>query len=63
MGAACLSLAAKIEEIHPPLLEDFAVTTDGGFSKADIRNMEYRIVEVPPHDSLVPPHCYSKPAP
>jgi len=40
VGVACMSIAAKYEEIYPPELRDFVHITDRAYSKAEIVEME-----------------------
>ena len=44
LGAACLFMAAKLEEIHPPKASAFALTTDGAFDFHQIRMMEKEVL-------------------
>lgn len=44
LGVTCLFIASKAEEIYPPTARDFAVTTDGAYSPAQIDAMERRIL-------------------
>ncbi len=43
LGAACLLLACKVEEIVCPRVKDFAFATDNGFSNSQIIQMEAEI--------------------
>lgn len=40
IGVTCLLIAAKLEEVNPPLLSDLALLTDNGFSEKDIQLQE-----------------------
>lgn len=40
IGITCLFMAAKIEEIYPPKLNEFAYVTDGACTDADLLDME-----------------------
>lgn len=40
LGVTCLHTAAKLEEVYPPRISDFALTTDGACSIDDIKKME-----------------------
>jgi hypothetical protein len=40
VGVACMSIAAKYEEIYPPELRDFVHITDRAYSKSEIVEME-----------------------
>jgi cyclin E len=45
LGVTCLFIAAKIEEIYPPKLQEFAYVTDGACSEDEILNMELVILK------------------
>ncbi|XP_006867446.1 PREDICTED: G1/S-specific cyclin-E1 [Chrysochloris asiatica] len=45
IGISCLFIAAKLEEIYPPKLHQFAYVTDGACSGSDILNMELVIMK------------------
>lgn len=45
-GITCLTIAAKMEEIYPPKIAQFAEVTDGACTEEDIFNMEIAIVTV-----------------
>ena len=47
LGITCLHTAAKLEEIYPPRISDFALTTDGACTIEDIKKMEKIIGQVP----------------
>lgn len=44
IGITCLFIAAKVEEIYPPKLSEFAYVTDGACSDEDILNQELVIL-------------------
>ena len=44
-GITCLFIAAKIEEIYPPKLQEFAYVTDGACSEEEILSMELVIIK------------------
>ena len=44
-GITCLFIAAKIEEIYPPKLREFAHVTDGACCEDDIVSMELAILQ------------------
>ena len=44
-GVSCLFIAAKIEEIYPPKLQEFAFVTDGACSEDEIVQMELVILK------------------
>ena len=44
-GITCLIIAAKIEEIYPPKLQEFAYVTDGACSEEEILSMELVILK------------------
>ena len=41
----CLFVAAKIEEIYPPKLQEFAFVTDGACSEDEIMQMELVVLK------------------
>lgn len=45
IGVTCLFIAAKIEEIYPPKLHEFAYVTDGACSEEDIIQIELIILK------------------
>jgi hypothetical protein len=45
LAAACLLIAAKQLEVYPPNAKDFAVTTDGAYTAADVTGMEMLILK------------------
>lgn len=45
-GITCLMIAAKLEEIYPPKLSDFAYVTDGACTEEDIVDKELVIMKV-----------------
>jgi len=45
VGITCLFVAAKIEEIYPPKLKEFAFVTDGACSGEEITNMELVVLK------------------
>ena len=45
VGVAAMFIACKYEEIYPPELKDFVYITDGAYVKADVLNMEYRMLK------------------
>ena len=44
-GVTCLFISAKIEEIYPPKLQEFAYVTDGACSEEDILTMELVVLK------------------
>ncbi|CAG9318064.1 unnamed protein product [Blepharisma stoltei] len=46
IGMCCLNLAAKIEEVYPPKIEDWARSCDNGYSLESIRYMENFILKI-----------------
>ncbi len=46
VGVTCLFMAAKIEEIYPPKLSDFAYVTDGACLTDEIVSTELIICKV-----------------
>ena len=45
VGVAAMFIACKYEEIYPPELKDFVYITDGAYVKADVLNMEYKMLK------------------
>lgn len=45
IGVTCLFISAKIEEIYPPKLQEFAYVTDGACSEEDILTMELVVLK------------------
>lgn len=45
-GITCLFIAAKVEEIYPPKIAEFAFVTDGACSENEILDMELVILKV-----------------
>jgi cyclin E len=45
-GITCLFIAAKVEEIYPPKITEFAFVTDGACSENEILDMELIILKV-----------------
>ncbi|KAM9308431.1 G1/S-specific cyclin-E2 [Gastrophryne carolinensis] len=45
IGVTCLFIAAKIEEIYPPKIHEFAYVTDGACSDEDIIQMELIVLK------------------
>lgn len=45
LGVSCLFIAAKIEEIYPPKITDFAYVTDGACNEEEILTMELVILK------------------
>ena len=45
VGITCLFVAAKIEEIYPPKLREFAFVTDGACSEEEITTMELVVLK------------------
>jgi len=46
IGVTCLFISAKIEEIYPPKLQEFAYVTDGACSEEDILAMELVVLKI-----------------
>lgn len=46
IGITCLFIAAKMEEIYPPKIAEFAYVTDGACDEADIQMQELGILQV-----------------
>merc|ERR1712156_1196050 len=45
IGVTCLFISAKIEEIYPPKLQEFAYVTDGACAEEDILTMELVVLK------------------
>ncbi|XP_034236732.1 G1/S-specific cyclin-E1 isoform X1 [Thrips palmi] len=45
IGITCLFIAAKMEEIYPPKIQEFAYVTDGACTEADILSKELAIMK------------------
>ncbi len=45
LGVTCLFIAAKIEEIYPPKLQEFSYVTDGACSEEEILQMELVVLK------------------
>lgn len=45
-GITCLFIAAKMEEIYPPKIGEFAYVTDGACTESDILAKELAIMKV-----------------
>jgi len=45
-GITCLFVAAKVEEIYPPKIAEFAFVTDSACSENEILDMELVILKV-----------------
>lgn len=54
VGAACIFLAAKFEEIYPPDVGEFVYITDDTYTKKQILRMEHLILKVLSFDVAVP---------
>lgn len=44
LGVSAMLIASKYEEIYPPEVKDFVYVTDKAYSKADILEMEGKIL-------------------
>jgi cyclin E len=45
-GTTCLFVAAKVEEIYPPKISEFAFVTDSACSEKEILDMELVVLKV-----------------
>lgn len=45
VGVAAMLIAAKVEEIYPPLVEDFVYITDNSYSRSQVLHMEKVILD------------------
>ena len=57
IGVSALFFAAKLEEIYPPKLAEFAYVTDSACTEVEMREMELMMLKVKPPGlgSLNPP--------
>lgn len=46
IGVTAMFIAAKVEEVYVPRVGDFALSTDGGYSKDKIMEMELKMMKV-----------------
>eukprot|EP00743_Colponemidia_sp_Colp-15_P005119 GILK01005509.1.p1 GENE.GILK01005509.1~~GILK01005509.1.p1 ORF type:complete len:488 (+),score=38.92 GILK01005509.1:149-1612(+) len=58
VGVAAMYMAAKLEEVYPPRASDFAKTTDGGYTVADIKEMEKQMLMALRFNLLPPTSFY-----
>ena len=54
VGVACMSLAAKYEEIYPPELRDYVHVTDRAYSRSEIVEMETDVAQALQYNLTVP---------
>ena len=54
LGASCLLIASKFEEIYPPEIEDFVHISDRAFAKKDVIRMEGAILSLLKFEVSVP---------
>ncbi|XP_013403633.1 G2/mitotic-specific cyclin-A [Lingula anatina] len=54
VGAACMFLAAKYEEIYPPDVGEFVYITDDTYTKKQVLRMEHLVLKVLSFDVAVP---------
>ena len=45
LGIAALLIATKYEEIYPPTVKDFRYLAENAYSKAEILDMEFRLLK------------------
>jgi cyclin E len=45
IGVTALFLACKVEEVYIPRVNDFALATDGGYTKEEILEMEFKMMK------------------
>jgi cyclin E len=45
IGVTSLLVACKVEEVYIPRMNDFALATDGGYTKEQILEMEYKVMQ------------------
>ena len=61
IGVSALFFSAKLEEIYPPKLVDFAYVTDSACTEVEIREMELIMLKVIFHPFLEPCHLATTP--
>ena len=54
VGAACMFIAAKYEEIYPPDVSEFVYITDDTYTKRQVLRMEHLVLKVLNFDLSVP---------
>lgn len=54
MGVTALLIASKYEEIYPPELKDFVFITDNAYTKEDVLQMEFLILNALSFDVTFP---------
>jgi cyclin B len=54
VGVTALLIASKYEEIYPPELKDFVYITDKAYSKQDVLQMEFSILNTLSFDITFP---------
>lgn len=54
VGAACMFLASKFEEIYPPELKEFVYVTDDTYTQKQILRMEHLVLKVLSFDVAIP---------
>lgn len=54
VGAACMFIAAKYEEIYPPDVSEFVYITDDTYTKRQVLRMEHLVLKVLSFDLSVP---------
>merc|ERR1711962_1368718 len=54
VGAACMFIAAKYEEIYPPDVSEFVYITDDTYSKRQVLRMEHLVLKVLGFDLSIP---------
>ena len=58
VGVACLSAAAKYEEIYPPEMSDYVYVAENAIGKQDIIQMEYTVSFCKCSLVLLEPCCF-----
>lgn len=46
IGVSAMFIACKVEEVYIPRINDFALATDGGYTREQILVMEHKIMKV-----------------
>ncbi|CAI9289086.1 unnamed protein product [Lactuca saligna] len=54
LGITCMLIASKYEEICAPRVEDFCFITDGTYTRREVLDMEYQVLEILSFNLSVP---------
>jgi cyclin B len=58
IGITCVLIAAKLEEVYPPMIRDLVYITDDAYTGQEICSMELNVLETLNYDICIPT-CYS----